>query len=93
MAAPFFVHIVPVDEQDLPVQRRQYGFDTRDSSFPRWGKQVGGKCWMTVPLPAYTIARIRTGQYLRTERPWETELVGPLPLRAATDQRPAPFLY
>ena len=75
----FFVEVFPVDERDLPAQRRREGYDRLDVTFSRWGKQAGGKCWMTVPLPAYAIARIRTGQYLRTERLWETELVGPLP--------------
>ncbi len=77
--APFFLHIVPVDEQDLPAQRRRYGFDNLDFAFPHRGKQVAGRCWATVELPAYGIARIHTGQYTEQGRLWETELVGPLP--------------
>ena len=75
----FFLHIVPVDEQELPTPRRQYGFDNRDFAFQRRGKQVAGQCWTTVELPAYEIARIRTGQYNEQGRLWETELGGPLP--------------
>ena len=76
----FFVEVFPVDEQELPAQRRRYGFDRLDFPFSRWGKQVEGRCWATVPLPAYEIARIRTGQYYaRVQRLWETELMGPIP--------------
>ena len=75
----FFLHIVPVDEQDLPTPRRQYGFDNRDFTFQSRGKQVAGQCWTTVELPAYEIARVRTGQYTAQRRLWETELVRPLP--------------
>ena len=75
----FFLHIVPVNEQKLPAQRHQYGFDNRDFAFQRRGKQVAGRCWTTVELPAYEIARIRTGQYNEQGRLWETELVRPLP--------------
>lgn len=75
----FFLHIVPVDEEALPTHRRQYGFDNRDFTFQRRGKQVAGRCWATVELPAYEIARIRTGQYNEQGRLWETEMVRPLP--------------
>ena len=74
----FFVHVFPVDEQQLPSWRSQYGFDNPDFSFVERGKQVGGKCWATVELPAYEIARIRTGQYDERGELWETELVGPI---------------
>ncbi len=77
--APFFLHIVPVDAQDLPAQRRRYGFDNLDFTFPRRGKQGAGRCWATVELPAYGIARVHTGQYTEQGWLWETELVGPLP--------------
>ena len=75
----FFVHVFPVDEQQLPSWRSQYGFDNLDFSFVEQGKQGGGKCWATVELPAYEIARVHTGQYTEQGRLWETELVGPLP--------------
>ena len=78
--APFFVHVFPVDEQQLPAWGRQYGFDNLDFSFSPSGYREKGKCWTTVDLPAYEIARIRTGQYTPLGgRIWETELVGPLP--------------
>ena len=76
--ARFFLHVVPVDEQELPAHRRRYGFDNLDFFFFDRGKQVAGRCWATVELPAYEIARVRTGQYTEQRRLWETELVEPL---------------
>ena len=70
---PFFLHIFPVDAQELPAHRRRYGFDNLD--FRLLG---GGQCWATVALPDYAIARVHTGQYTEQGRLWETELVGPL---------------
>ena len=75
----FFVHIAPVDGEDLPAYRRQYGFDNLDFTFSDRGWKVGGKCWTYVALPDYEIARIHTGQDTKRGRIWETELVGPLP--------------
>ena len=75
----FFVHIVPVDGEDLPAYRRQYGFDNLDFTFSDRGWKVEGKCWAYVALPDYEIARIHTGQYTKRGRIWRTDLVGPLP--------------
>ena len=62
--AEFFLHIIPEDLEDLPADRRQYGFD--DANF-RYGNTAalafGGRCSMEYPLPDYPIARIRTGQF------------------------------
>ena len=74
----FFVHVYPEDAQSLPAYRRQYGFDNRDFSFDRRGKQVAGQCWTSVALPGYEIVRIHTGQYDDRGKLWETEVVGPL---------------
>ena len=78
MQARFFVHVFPVDEQELPARRRRYGFDNRDFNFFDWGKQEAGRCWTTVALPAYEIGRIHTGQYTGRGKLWETTLVEPI---------------
>ena len=76
----FFVHIVPVDVQELRANRRRHGYENRDFSFFDRGQAGGGQCWAMVHLPGYEIARVRTGQYTKLGgRIWETELVGPLP--------------
>ncbi len=62
--AEFFLHVVPEDLEDLPAQRRQYGFD--NTHFHYGGNAAlafGGRCIAEHPLPDYPIARIRTGQF------------------------------
>ena len=75
--APFFLHVVPVVAAELPAARHQFGFANLDFSFNPSGYREKGKCWTTVDLPAYEIARIRTGQYNEQGRLWETELIWP----------------
>ena len=73
--AKFFLHLDPVDVNDLPGHRRQYGYDNRDSDFYRHGLITTGICLAEVPLPEYGIAEIRTGQYIPGEgRTWEGEI-------------------
>ena len=61
--APFFLHIEPVDLADLPEERRAYGFDNRDFGFADYAIADGGGCAAEIPLPAYPIRQIRTGQF------------------------------
>ena len=62
-AAKFFLHIIPANAAELPGWRRQYGFDNRDFHFDWYGVRFDGKCLVTVDLPGYAVAGIRTGQY------------------------------
>ena len=74
VAAPFFLHVIPVHEGDLPDERRQYGFDNLDFAYSEHGVMAGEQCIAMVPLPAYGIAGIRTGQYIPDgEQLWEVE--------------------
>ena len=67
--AQFFLHVIPEDAEDLPADRRRYGFDNLDFHYLdfRYGKSTAlafsGKCIAKRPLPDYPIARIRTGQF------------------------------
>ena len=74
-AARFFLHITPADESNLPESRREYGYANLDfqwSDFEapgitpvtRDGVAFEGKCLITVQVPDYDIAAIRTGQYV-----------------------------
>ena len=63
----FFVHIDPVDGDDLPAQRRQYGFNNLDFDFYRFALMSNGHCMAVRDLPFYPIAEIRTGQYIPGE--------------------------
>ena len=85
-APPFFLHVFPVNEDDLPVAHRQKGFenlgfrlDARRLSLDFYFKDLslpsGVGCLALVDLPEYDIARIRTGQYVPGKsRLWEGEL-------------------
>ena len=59
----FFLHLDPVDMNDLPSHRKQYDFDNLDFAF-RDHRLPIGKCLAEVPLPEYAISEIRTGQYV-----------------------------
>ncbi len=73
--AMFFLHLDPVDVDDLPDHRKQYGFDNLDFSFRKYSRIEGGICLVSRRLPDYDIAAIRTGQYVPGEgRIWEGSL-------------------
>ncbi len=73
----FALHLYPVQEADLPAERRQYGFDNRDFSFGEYGVRFDDKCLIKVPLPDYPIKEIRTGQFIPGEGLlWEVKLMG-----------------
>ena len=63
----FFLHIVPEHPDDLPENRREFGFDNLDFDFFLRGALFAGRCVAMVPLPDYAIASIRTGQFVRGE--------------------------
>ena len=73
--AKFFLHIIPHDVQDLPNDRKPYGFDNLDFLFYDHGLHFDGKCMATVGRPEYGIKRIVTGQYIPGQggRVWEGE--------------------
>ena len=67
-AAPFFLHIIPADTDNLPATRREYGFDNLDFKWTDYTARddqiyFDGKCMSTARLPDYEIHGIRTGQY------------------------------
>ena len=58
---PFFLHVVPMREADLPPDRIEHGYDNLD--FHQAGVTFGERCVVRWQLPDYPIRRIRTGQY------------------------------
>ncbi len=56
--ATFFLHLIPADVNDLPANRKQYGFDNLDFDFDQNGVISDKKCWIKTSLPDYDIARI-----------------------------------
>ena len=88
--APFFLHVVPEDVEDLPAHRRQYGFDNLDFHYDGYGSMpalvFGGRCMVERRLPEYPIASIRTGQYTPGEgQIWKAEF----PVRAVRGEAAA----
>lgn len=72
---PFFIHVTPEREIDLPPERRRLGFDNWGFDFLLRGVVFDGKCVARAPLPDYPIASIRTGQWIRGEgEVWESTL-------------------
>ena len=65
----FFVHVWPVDEEDLPDNGTDRGFEILHFDFDRHGVRFDEKCIMNVPLPDYDVAHIRTGQ----RRAWKVD--------------------
>ena len=66
----FFLHVRPIDRNDLPEERRQHGFDNLDFDFAGRGPIFDGKCMVTISLPDYLIAGIATGQFGGDGRIW-----------------------
>lgn len=72
---PFFIHIAPERESDLPAGRKRHGFDNWGFEFLLRGIVFDGKCVAQAPLPDYPIASLRTGQFIRGEgEVWEATL-------------------
>ena len=63
----FFLHVVPRREADLPRERRAHGFDNLGFDFFLRGGRFDGACLARVPLPDYSAAAIRTGQFISGE--------------------------
>ena len=73
----FFLHVFPNDPDALQFYRRQYGFDNLDFRLRQRGGRAGDRCIARVPLPAYPIASVRTGQYDATGELWSVEFALP----------------
>ncbi len=72
---PFFVHVIPVEEADMPIGHRQFGVEIRDFRSEGFIRKLGDACLAIHHLPAYAIARIRTGQYVPDGPPlWAGEI-------------------
>ena len=77
----FFLHAVPENLDDLPENRKQFGFDSHDFDFQDYAITYNGssfiydgKCMAAIRAPDYGNARIVTGQFVPGEgRLWESE--------------------
>ena len=70
--ARFFLHVIPVDQADLPENRKQHGFHNLDFGFgPRFLSD--GLCAAPKDLPYYEVSKIVTGQFTSDGRIWSAE--------------------
>ncbi len=60
----FFLHVTPVDVDDLPDHRKRHGFDNLDFRFDNYRIPHRDRAVALRELPDYPIARIGTGQSL-----------------------------
>ena len=72
--ATFFLHIEPVDNASLPSHRQEHLFDNLDFRFSDFGTVFDDKCIAFVPVPAYDISRIVSGQFTSEKRLWQVEI-------------------
>ena len=72
--ARFFLHVYPVDADDLPEHRREWGFENLDFDFAASVTfQEGERCAAARALPDWPIRRISTGQYTDEGARWTGE--------------------
>lgn len=72
--APFFLHVIPVDSQDLPAHRLRWGFDNLDFRFEDDRIRHGKRSVVLIQLPDYYFSHIRTGQFTDDGRLWEATI-------------------
>ena len=62
--ALFSLHWAPTDTAHLADYWKEYGFNVKDFRLKEYGVKSDGKCVAAVPLPAYAISQIKTGQFV-----------------------------
>ena len=72
--APFFLHVIPVDNRDLPAHRLRWGFDNLDFRFKDDRIRLGERLVVLIQLPDYYFSHIRTGQFAEDVRLWEATI-------------------
>ena len=77
VSAKFFLHLNPVDENDLPADRREFGFDNLDFDFAYVGLRQSERCVALRYLPDYPIASVATGQFTEQGTVWSAEFALP----------------
>ena len=75
----FFLALYPSDEDDLPDDRKQHGFDNLDFRFQGQAVRRNDRCIAITTLPDYDIDRIYTGQSIQLadgsyEHLWEGDI-------------------
>ena len=73
-APRFFLHVLPVNPEDLAAERQEFAFDNLDFYFTERKVSYGAGCAAVINLPDYEIAAVSTGQHIRGDRQlWQGE--------------------
>lgn len=71
----FFLHLYPVDKNDLPSHRKKYVTDNLDFNFGDYHFRLDEECVTVRDLPAYEFRRIQTGQFISGQgHRWEVDI-------------------
>ena len=70
----FFLHVIPVDVNDLPARRKRWKFDNLNFRFSGYRVPHGKRDIAVRELPPYDVARIRTGQFILNNQLWKAEV-------------------
>ena len=75
----FLLHVTPADPQDLPPDRRRFGFDNLDFQFEDRGVRFDDVCLAVAPRPAYPVRHLTVGQWLpgASRALWSAEISVP----------------
>ena len=63
----FVLHVYPIQNNDLPIERRVHGFESLDFFFDRYGWIEDNMCIAMRYLPSYEIDYFVVGQYSESE--------------------------
>lgn len=70
----FFLHVYPVNTEELSEDRQQFGFDQLNFNLLDRGGELKGACLTQVDLPDYEIREIHTGQFIAGQGAvWEVD--------------------
>ena len=72
-ARTFLLQVDAANPADLPSERQAIGHEDLDFDFEGNGVESARRCVVTVDLPAYQIAAVRTGQYDGAGHAWMVE--------------------
>ena len=81
LEARFFALLYPVEVNDLPEPRQQYGVENLDFTFDQYGNRFDDLCLVELPLPEYALTSIYFGQYVLVENGFEHTWEGEIRLR------------
>ena len=68
----FYLHVVPVSQDNLSDERKGVGYEVLDFSFDDYGVMSDGSCFVVREIPEYDILEIRMGELsAEGEKLWE----------------------